>query len=622
MQIRHLPGWYTSKFMSVSVVIPAYNAMDTIAEALESLCAQTLTDWEAIVVNDGSTDDTAVIVADFAARDGRIRLVNQPNAGGGSARNKGIELAQYEWLLFFDADDWLLPHHLEKMTEALSSHDSSIDAVHCGWQRVDPQGKLGREDFGPTAADLFPTFAQRCAFMIHTCIVRGSLAEAVGGFDASLRTCQDWDFWQRIARAGARFHHIPEVLARYRSRPGSVSLDGRQQLKDSLRVISQAFGPDPRVPQPAPEYINGLARDGLSRARVRFACWSIGLVLGAGQDARPLLVYLAGDADPALDPAYVATCIFEAALLPGGLSAHGWDTLWPVTQENVTQFLEQFEQHTQAPDLAQQTQRHLERLILEHSRQTLPLTVGGTHAVALEITRPIVDLTLPAGVQHLRGEVRLEGDPLGVIELSAADNFIAGEEIVENIAHEFAWPIIGRYFQHHIFPSLQLGRTQNKTAVWRGDVFLGNIETGDEKTFWARVHDKIGWTLFLQEIWDRPAWPNAYFYDPEIVEPCDRRLDTALNPLTVDLGRPLPNLTTEAEQLDVLITIGESIIAPLKLTASHHFVSAQQLRVAITSAIGFDLCRAVVRLTLIGSPLKTRSSLRIHLEKLIAHQEQ
>ena len=112
------------------------------------------------------------------------------------------------------------------------------------WRRVAPDGTRMEETYGPDAEDLFPVFACRCAFSVHACIVRRSIVEDVGGFDTSLRTCEDWDLWQSIARAGARLVALREVLALYRMRPRSASSDGFQLLADGLRVITQGHSPD------------------------------------------------------------------------------------------------------------------------------------------------------------------------------------------------------------------------------------------------------------------------------------------------------------------------------------------------------------------------------------------
>ena len=163
--------------MNVSVVIPAHNAAETLGETLTSLRAQTLPDWEAIVVDDGSRDGTATIAATFAARDARILRVSQPQMGVSAARNTGISLARFDWLLFLDADDWLSPLHLERMTCALVS-DPDLDGVHCGWARVTPDGQV-IDKACRKAGDLFALLARGPAFAIHACIVRRSLVEVV-----------------------------------------------------------------------------------------------------------------------------------------------------------------------------------------------------------------------------------------------------------------------------------------------------------------------------------------------------------------------------------------------------------------------------------------------------------
>jgi glycosyltransferase involved in cell wall biosynthesis len=197
--------------ISVSVIIAVYNAAETVAETLSSLRPQTHTRWQAIVVDDASSDDTVACVQRLAVDDSRIRLVTQKRMGVSAARNKGIGVSHYDWLLFPDGDDWLAPLHLERMSRSVSARPN-LDAVHCGWMRVAPDGTRMEETYGPDAEDLFPVFARRCAFSVHACMVCRSIVEDVRGFDSSLQMCEDWDLWQRIARAGACFGALREVL--------------------------------------------------------------------------------------------------------------------------------------------------------------------------------------------------------------------------------------------------------------------------------------------------------------------------------------------------------------------------------------------------------------------------
>jgi glycosyltransferase involved in cell wall biosynthesis len=190
--------------VNVSIIIPAHNAAETIGQTLESIAAQTISTWEVIVVDDGSSDETFAIVEGFVRQHPRVVLLSQPHGGQGTARNTGIGRARFDWLLFLDADDWIERDYLERMGDSILAHPE-LDAVHCGWTLVDPTGKVFGEFHCNDTGDMFSIFANRNAFPIHACIVRRVVVEEVGRFDPSLRTCEDWDLWQRIARLGARF---------------------------------------------------------------------------------------------------------------------------------------------------------------------------------------------------------------------------------------------------------------------------------------------------------------------------------------------------------------------------------------------------------------------------------
>jgi glycosyltransferase involved in cell wall biosynthesis len=352
--------------VNVSIIIPAYNAAQTISDTLESVLAQTCPNWEAIVVNDGSSDATAEIAKGFAKRDVRIRVISQPNGGESAARNAGIALANHDWLLFLDADDWVSPAYLKKMTQELSS-DHMLDAVHCGYSRVASDGTQVAEKYWPPAGDMFATLARRATFPPHACVVRKSLVDDVGGFDTSLRTCPDWDLWQRIARTGARFGAVREVLAFYRMSPNGASLDAYQLLKDGLRVLRQGHSPDPRVPNPHPEHGEGMPPEQVQSQEFYLLCWCAGLLLGRSKDARPLLDAVGDDHYAELYPDAIAQCIFEAAPLPRCQPLHSWEMLWPEINHLAEDFLVALEQQSETPDLARRALIELKRMVLKHS---------------------------------------------------------------------------------------------------------------------------------------------------------------------------------------------------------------------------------------------------------------
>ncbi len=339
--------------MKVSVIIPAYNAERTLAEPLEALLAQTHGEWQAIIVDDGSSDGTVAFAEGYARRDSRFRVITQANAGVSVARNAGIAEANHDWLLFLDADDTIAPEHLELMTGALA-RDDSLDAVCCGWCSVTPRGYRTCLSIPKIEGDLFEELALDWQFAIHACVVRKALALEVGGFQPGLATSEDWDFWQKVARTGARFGKVSDLLAFYHMRPGSASKQAYRMLVDALRVLEQGHAPDPRVPRAHPVHPRGYPRDEklLAYQKLFFTCFSAGLCLGAGEDPAPMLDEIAGVTLPDLDPHCAADWICSAAMDATGRPLVEWVAAWSELEPEVDRFLGLLEAHAEAPGLA------------------------------------------------------------------------------------------------------------------------------------------------------------------------------------------------------------------------------------------------------------------------------
>ncbi len=348
--------------LKVSIITPAYNATETIAETLESILGQTSPDWESIVVDDGSTDDTAVIVQNFMKRDGRIRLIQQSNAGEAAARNSGIRAATQDWLLFLDADDWIAPSYLERVFAELTAN-SQLDAVHCSSARVTKDGTIIPETRMAPVGDLFPTLARYNEFPVHACVIRKSLVDAVGGFDSSLKTCPDWDLWQRIARKGAHFGAVRDVLAFYRMRSDAASMDASQMLKDGLRVLRQGHRSDPRVSNPLPAHANGLPSERMILDEYYLTAWYAGVLLGQKKDARPLLDLIPEKPCHELSPESIAEGIFEMAPIANSQPPQFWENLMDVIEPQIDDFLTALEQRSTAPNLATRTMSKLKTMM-------------------------------------------------------------------------------------------------------------------------------------------------------------------------------------------------------------------------------------------------------------------
>jgi len=264
----------------VSVIIPTYNRRDYVQEAIDSVLAQTHTDYEIIVVDDGSTDGTGEALR---ARYGdRIRYVWQENQGESVARNRGIEMAQGEYVAFLDSDDLWLPEKLEKEVPVLeASHDAVLVftpawPVDAGGQRLSDIAISGGIDRNKLTLEAL-CMENALGSAGSTALVRRGSLERVGGFDRSIRYSEDWDLWLRLRQRGC-FAFVQEPLAHIRQHAGS-QFHGRDPKSLDKRLISQM-----RILQKTFENWPGKVPDGLhARAlaslhgRISFVYYAVGL---------------------------------------------------------------------------------------------------------------------------------------------------------------------------------------------------------------------------------------------------------------------------------------------------------------------------------------------------------
>jgi len=216
--------------MKFSVVIPAYNAADTLGEAVDSVLAQTRQDFEVIVIDDGSSDSTAAVAASFA--DQRVRVYRQENAGPSAARNRGIAQAVGEYVSSLDSDDLWLPDYLAEMGRALEENPQADFAYTHAWIldyasgrfRAVPTGAWHRPSTPMLPRDQFiAELLQEC--FVNAPTIRRTVLEQVGGYDESMSHGEDWELWLRLANSGFEAVRVAGPLTIYRNRPGSHSAD-------------------------------------------------------------------------------------------------------------------------------------------------------------------------------------------------------------------------------------------------------------------------------------------------------------------------------------------------------------------------------------------------------------
>ena len=237
----------------VSVVIPAFNVSGYIQQAMDSLSKQSYQSFEALVVNDGSTDDTPEIVRSFCRTDSRFRLLDKPNGGLSSARNYGIRCAQGEYIAMLDGDDMYEVEKLATHVSVLDKH-STVGVVYSASQAIrdDGQPTMMRLSGKPIAKD--PLKAMLCKnFIGHgsNSVFRREIIEEVGDFDEALRSSEDSDFWLRIAATGHWcFYRVSQALSLYRVRPSGLSFNVAQMQHSYEQVLEGARQRSPEIVEP------------------------------------------------------------------------------------------------------------------------------------------------------------------------------------------------------------------------------------------------------------------------------------------------------------------------------------------------------------------------------------
>ncbi|MBC7833668.1 MAG: glycosyltransferase family 2 protein [Phycisphaerales bacterium] len=229
---------------AISFVVAAFNAEKTVERTIQSLREQTRGDWEAIVIDDGSTDRTAAICR--AVGDPRLRLVTQANSGVSVARNRGVELATGEAICFLDADDWVEPTFSQVMMAMLGGTDADLAA--CSFRMAGARGEDLSWETTLSLADVAPAklieFNPLCigGVVVRRSTLLANIKADGPAFNRESRH-EDWELWLRLIARGARWGGVsPEPLFHYRIVPGSRTSDVDGLWRDGRRIIAK-FGP-------------------------------------------------------------------------------------------------------------------------------------------------------------------------------------------------------------------------------------------------------------------------------------------------------------------------------------------------------------------------------------------
>ncbi|MCX8053660.1 MAG: glycosyltransferase [Armatimonadetes bacterium] len=242
----------------VSVVVPCYNRGKLIWDTINSLLRQTLDDWECIIVNDGSTDDTEQVLQDISAQDSRIRFINQANKGPAGARNRGLDEVRGKYIQLLDSDDVIAPHKLDSQVSLLRKVDD-LAVVYCDFEFQDQDGNRVipswtwrvRIDETDPLADVALNWQHEiiippCCFLFDArFFTQHHIRE-----DESIRANEDYDLLLKVFALKPRLFFQDEVMAAYRVTPGSVSKDHARLRRTYFHIIDnhlKLFSGDERM---------------------------------------------------------------------------------------------------------------------------------------------------------------------------------------------------------------------------------------------------------------------------------------------------------------------------------------------------------------------------------------
>jgi len=224
-----------SSAIAVSIITPCYNGARFLAQTLESALGQTRPPLEILVVDDGSTDDSATIAESFGPP---VRVIRQANQGESVARNRALSEARGTHVLFLDADDLLENTSLERLAAGVAAHPGAVAIMGCAWFADDPASPY--ETKLPAGSAFFPDIIESNLAPPHCWLVPTGMVARAGGFCADMRWYEDWDLWWRVGMLEPILVPVPHLGALYRRHPGSQL--ATTKLADQTRGHAQLMG--------------------------------------------------------------------------------------------------------------------------------------------------------------------------------------------------------------------------------------------------------------------------------------------------------------------------------------------------------------------------------------------
>ncbi len=265
-----------AKAPKVSVVVPVYNTGPYLASALDSIFAQSFTDFELIAVDDGSTDGSSNVLADLANGEPRMRVLSQANGGIVSALNNGIAEAKGTYIARMDGDDIAYPGRIAAQVERLDDQ-SDVVALGTQFRLVDPDGRALKHSPVPCDHDALEARLlrdQSLSICHPSAMIRRSALEEIGGYSADYPHAEDVDLWLRLAEVG-KLANLEKTLLDYRMHHSSIGMTKRQAQLDSAHRAGHDAALRRGLPAPEVRTAQEVART-LHATFLRWGWWALG----------------------------------------------------------------------------------------------------------------------------------------------------------------------------------------------------------------------------------------------------------------------------------------------------------------------------------------------------------
>ncbi len=267
-----------SQAPTVSVLLPVWNGEAFLEQAMESILRQTLSSFELIVIDDGSTDQSAAIAEGYAVDDDRIRVLRCPHRGFSATLNAGIATVRGEYIARMDADDISVPERLQKQVAYLDAHPECV-AVGAWIEVIDEAGRhLGLKTYVTTHDEISAAMLHGASPIAHpTIVLRRAVLRAAGGYDARCYPSEDLNLWFRLGESG-ELSNLGEVLLKHRRHKAAIGVREREKMQAMALAICNEErtkrGLRPKTPGPI---LAGTNADG----RYHFECARTALIAGS-----------------------------------------------------------------------------------------------------------------------------------------------------------------------------------------------------------------------------------------------------------------------------------------------------------------------------------------------------